>query len=167
MNWRLSGRADPRACAIADRHYNRQAHGTPQFVPPGRCIVLISEDEQAVWVTSYPFAQYVQHAWAGAWMNSLFRNEGTARASDLIRQAVAMTRSIWEPPALGIVTFVDPTKVRPTTVRGERIYGYCYRKAGWNHVGYTKGGLWAWQQLPAEMPQAQEIPILQEATSLL
>jgi hypothetical protein len=62
---------------------------------------------------------------------------------------------------------VDPTKVRPTVVRGGRIYGYCYRKAGWHHVGFTKGGLWAWQQLPAEMPEPQQIPILQEAASPL
>lgn len=39
MNWRLSHRFDPRALPIADSHYNRQKPGTPQFVPPGRCLV--------------------------------------------------------------------------------------------------------------------------------
>jgi hypothetical protein len=55
------------------------------------------------------------------------------------------------------VSFVDPRHVRPTPVRGEAIYGYCYLKAGWSHVGFTKGGLWAWQLLPASMP-APEAP---------
>ena len=60
MNWRLSHRADARALPIADRHYNRQKVGTPQFVPPGRCLVLLTEDAGALWVTSWPFAEYVR-----------------------------------------------------------------------------------------------------------
>lgn len=154
MIWRLSHRWDPPAVKIADRHYNRRKPGTPQFMPPGRCIVLVSDD--AVWGTSWPFGQYVRHAWPGAWVNSLFRNEGDERASDLIRDAVAATRSIYlDAPAIGMVTFVDPEKVRPTRRRGEDIYGYCYLKAGFRHVGFTKGGLWAWQLLPAEMPEPE------------
>ena len=92
MNWVLSNRADPAAVLLADRHYNRQKPGTSQFVPPGRCVVLLSDDARAVWVTSWPFAEYVKHAWAGAWVNSLFRNEGDYLSSDLITQAIAATR---------------------------------------------------------------------------
>lgn len=150
MSWELSDRADPEAVQIADRHYNRQKPGTPQFVPPGRCCVL--KRPGGVWVTSWPFAEYVKHAWPGAWVNSCFRNETDECASLLIAQAVALTRAIWTPPPLGIVSFVDPTKVRPTMRRGRPIYGYCYLKAGWQHVGYTAAGLWAWQQLPDAMP---------------
>lgn len=145
--WRLSHRADPSALKLADRHYSRQKIGTPQFVPPGRCVVLVTEDGTAAWVTSWPFAEYVKHAWAGAWVCSLFRNEGAQLSSDLIRAAVAATRSLWEPPELGIVTFVDADKVRH-----KRDPGRCYLKAGWRKVGYTKGGLVALQQLPDEMP---------------
>ena len=67
MIWELSYKADPRAREVADRHYNRQKPGTPQFVPPGRALVLYTETEtgRAFWVTSYPFAEYVRHAWAG------------------------------------------------------------------------------------------------------
>ena len=104
MKWQLSDRADPEAVAIADRHYNRQKIGTPQFVPPGRCLVL--KQANALWVTSWPFAKYVRHAWPGAWVNSLFRNEGAGLSSDLITQAVALTRAKWKPPSLGIVSFV-------------------------------------------------------------
>ena len=65
MRWRLSWRADPVARALADRHYNRQSVGADQFVPPGRCLVLVTEPGDAFWVTSWPFAEYVKHAWGG------------------------------------------------------------------------------------------------------
>lgn len=155
MLWTPSHRADPAALVLADRHYNRQKIGSPQFVPPGRCVCLVTECKRAVWVTSWPFAEYVRHAWPGAWVNSIFRNEGAGRASDLIRQAVAVTRSIWEPPPLGLISFVSPKHVKATVVRGEPLHGYCYLKAGFTHVGFTKGGLWAWQMLPEAMPPAE------------
>ena len=163
MMWRRSNRADPAALPLADRHYNRQKPGTPQFVPPGRCIVMRTACGRALWVTSWPFAKYVKHAWPGAWVNSLFRSEGAGVASALIREAVAATRSMWIPPELGIVSFVDPEHVSPKMVRGKPLYGYCYLKAGWKHVGFTKGGLWVWQQLPADMPEPQQLPLLEAA----
>lgn len=161
--WRLSDRADPKALPLADAHYNRQKIGSPQFVPPGRCLVLLTEDRSAVWVTSWPIAAYVKHAWAGAWVNSLFRNENCRhRSSDLIRWAVAHTRHKWpDVPELGIISFVDANKTEP-----KEVPGWCYRRAGWTHVGYTAGGLWAFQQLPGRrigrrstpMPKAVPVP---------
>lgn len=151
MRWRLSYRADDAARQLADRHYNRQHVGAPQFVPPGRCVVLLTECKRAVWVTSWPLAQYVKHAWAGAWINSLFRNEGAGLSSELILEALAATRSIWpEPPPLGMVTFVDAKKTKP-----KRDPGYCYRKAGFEHVGFTKSGLYALQR--RQLPKAQAV----------
>lgn len=148
MTWVESHRFDTRALPLADRHYNRRKVGSPQFVPPGRCYVLLTEDASALWVTSWPFAQYVKHAWGGAWVNSLFRNEGDRLSSDLIREAVAMTKAHWpDVPELGMITFVDADKTRK-----KRDPGRCYRKAGFRHVGFTKGGLWAFQMLPSEMP---------------
>lgn len=89
MIWQMSNRADPKARELADRHYNRQKPGTPQFVPPGRCLVLYAETSsgRAFWVTSFPYAEYVRHAWAGAWICSAFRNEGAGIASEMIRDA--------------------------------------------------------------------------------
>jgi hypothetical protein len=146
--WRMSYRADPRALPLADRHYNRQKVGSPQFVPPGRCLVLLTEAADAVWVTSWPFAQYVKHAWAGAMVNSLFRREGGPLASDLITAATAATRAHWpEIPALGMVSFIDATKIRH-----KRDPGRCYRRAGWTHVGFTAAGLWVYQIKPEDFP---------------
>jgi hypothetical protein len=152
MHWRLSHRADPVAREIADRHYNRQKIGTPQFVPPGRCLVLVSNDESAFWITSWPFAQYVKHEWAGAWVCSAFRNEGQILSSELIRDAVAASRAEFgDPPSLGMVTFVDMGKVRR-----KRDWGRCYRKAGFRPLEKrTKGGLFVLQMLPEDMPEPE------------
>ena len=153
MVWQLSHKADRLALPLADRHYNRRAVGSPQFVPPGRCLVLRSEG--ALWVSSWPFPEYVRHRWPGAWVNSLFRRESGPLASVLIRQAVAATRWYWpEVPPLGMVTFVDPSAVRPR--RGG--FGKCYLKAGFEPDGETKGGLLAFRLRPECMPDA-EAPI--------
>jgi hypothetical protein len=86
---------------------------------------------------------------------SAFRSEGAGRASELISQAVAATRGAFgEPPALGMVTFVDRAKVKPTMVRGKPVWGWTYRKAGFREVGDTKGGLLALQLDPEDMPPA-------------
>jgi hypothetical protein len=147
--WCLSNRADPRARPLADRHYTRQSVGAAQFVPPGRCIVLLTPNADALWVTSWPFAQYVKHAWAGAWVCSLFRNESQILSSDLIREAVAVTRGQYgAPPDLGMISFVDASKTRH-----KRDPGRCFRKAGFAHVGHTKSGLVALQLLPNQMPE--------------
>lgn len=150
MLWRISHRADPLACRIADRHYNRQKPGTPQFVPPGRCLVLLNVDATALWVTSWPFAEYVKHRWAGAWVNSCFRREGGARASELIRDAIAATRWFYgDPPELGMITFIDRDKVRPRRAG----YGKCYLAAGFEEDGETEGGLLALRLRPDRMPE--------------
>lgn len=154
MRWHLSHRADVAARRIADRHYNRQKIGTPQFVPPGRCMVLLSDDARAFWITSWPFAEYVKHAWAGAWVCSAFRSEGAGKASGLIRDAVAASRAFWgETPDLGMVTFIDRNHVRPTKVHSKPTWGWTWKQAGFREVGETKGGLLALQLLPADMPE--------------
>ena len=147
MPWALSFRADPHARRIADRHYNRQSVGAAQFVPPGRCLVLTTPT--ALWVTSWPFPEYVRHAWPGAWVCSAFRNEGDELSSSLVTAAVAATVWRWpEVPALGMVTFVDPSKTRR-----KRDPGRCFRRAGFHPVGYTAGGLVALQLEPDDMPE--------------
>lgn len=155
MIWVRSYRADPAARVIADRHYNRQKPGSPQFVPPGRCLVLRADTSTgpALWVTSWPYAEYVKHQWAGAWVCSLFRNESEHRASDLIVQAVAATRAEFgDPPPHGMITFIDQTKVAPIMRRGRPLWGYSYRRAGFLPCGRTQGGLLAFRLPVRRMP---------------
>lgn len=149
MSWRLSHRADPAARGLADRHYTRQSIGAAQFVPPGRCLVLLAD--QALWVTSWPYPAYVRHAWPGAWVCCLFRNESPSLSSALIRDAVAATRWRWPAvPEGGMVTFIDAGKVRR-----KRDPGRCFLRAGFQPCGATKGGLVALRLAPAHMPPAR------------
>lgn len=149
MIWHRSHRFDAAVVPLADRHYNRRKIGSPQFAPPGRCLVLKTLDPvDAFWITSWPFAQYIRHAWPGAWVCSAFRNEGLNLSSDMVRDAVAATLAHYgDPPPLGMITFVDRRHVRK-----KRDWGRCYRKAGFVVAGETKGGLVALQLLPAMMP---------------
>lgn len=151
--WRLAHRAHPFARDIADRHYNRQSIGADNIAPPGRALVLVAQTEtgKALWITSWPFAEYVKHEWAGAWICSAFRNEGAGKASTLIREAIAATRAYYgAPPELGMVTFVDPAKVR-----AKADPGHTFIIAGFRPCGKTKGGLPALQMLPAAMPEPE------------
>lgn len=185
-SWFTSHRADPHANAVAKRHYTVQSPESRQFVPPGRCLVLRTDGYAALWVTSAPFTEFTHHAWAGAWVCSLFRNESAGRylSSDLIREAVAVTRWRWpDVPPLGMVTFVDTAKTR-----AKRDPGRCYLKAGFRPAACpvhawldliltdcpacqsrTVGGLVALQLWPDEMPEpmtpALYQPSLWEAAS--
>jgi hypothetical protein len=125
MRWQITDRGDPQARQIADRHYNRQSVGAAMFAPPGRALILVTDDADALWITSWPFAEYVKHAWAGAWICSAFRNESEHLASDLILEAVAVTRWKWD-----------------------------FLRAGFKPCGHTQGGLLAFQLLPENMPDA-------------
>lgn len=155
MTWEISDRADPRARVIADRHYNRQKPGTPQFVPPGRCMVLWTPG--AFWVTSWPFGEYVKHRWPGAWVCSAFRREPPCEelASNLIREALSATRWYFgDPPDRGLVTFLDreKEKVEPIKVHGVETWGRTWLLAGFEHDGETKGGLLAFRIKPERIP---------------
>lgn len=156
--WRRSHRFDLPARLLADRHYSRQKPGSPQFMPAGSCRVLVANNSKAVFGLSFPKAEYVKHAWAGAWVCSIFRNEDAGPlASQMIREAMAIMQTEYDVPALGCITFVDPKKVIGVLERGERVKGFCFKKAGFRAVGETKSGKIAWQLLPGEMPPARAL----------
>ena len=102
-------------------------------------------------MTSWPFAEYVRHAWPGAWVCSAFRNEGRYKASELIREAVVRTAEKYgEPPENGMISFIDRRYVKPyVTPKGREIYGQTFRQAGFCEVGITKQAkLLAFQMTP-------------------
>lgn len=161
MRWQISHKFDPPSVALADRHYSRQTVGSPQFVTPAPQIVLRTPDSLAVWVTTWP--RFAQHAWLGAWMCNIFRNEGAGLSSELIREAVAATRwHFGEPPTLGMVTFIDEGKVRR-----KRDPGRCFLRAGFVRLAErTKiNGLIVLQMLPHVMPEP-DAPIGTHASHL-
>ncbi|WP_435008053.1 hypothetical protein P12x_005322 [Tundrisphaera lichenicola] len=154
MYWKLSYRADNAALPLANRHYSRQKPDTSQFVAPGRCVVLTGLNADALWVSLWQRPEFVDHAWKDAWVCSLFRNESAGLSSELVRQAVAATRFDWpRVPSQGMVTFVDPNRVRR-----KRDPGRCFVRAGFQPCGVTKGGLLVFKLPPDAMPEA-ETPI--------
>ncbi|MEI9995146.1 MAG: hypothetical protein WDM91_11165 [Rhizomicrobium sp.] len=162
MIWTPSNRGHTPARLLADRHYSRQKVGSPQFMPPGSCRVLVAGNSKAVFGLSFPKAEYVKHAWPGAWIVSIFRNEDAGPlASKMIRDALAVMQTEYgygAPPEIGCVSFVDPKKVRGVHERGELVKGFCFKRAGFRAVGETKKGLIAWQLLPLEMPAPRSMP---------
>ena len=149
--WALSHQQDQAARLVADRHYNRRKPGSRKFCPPGQQLVLKAPGQlpDALWVTLNQRPEFTDHQWPDAWVNSLFRNEGTSLSSALIIDALAVTRYYWPTlPQQGCITFVDSKKVKP-----KQPPGFCYLKAGFTHVGFTKvNGLHVFQLLPALFP---------------
>ena len=148
MEWMITHQADKRACRLADRHYSRKTRGAPQFVPPGRSLVLLTPEADALWVSSWPKPEYA--AYPDAWICTLFRNESAHLSSELIQQAVAATLWKYGPaPAQGMITFIDTRKIRH-----KRDPGRCYRKAGFEVAGTTKSGHLILRLSPECMPAA-------------
>lgn len=146
----MSRRFDQEARKIADRHYSRQKPGSPDFVGNVKPLVLLAPVDdvaRALWVSAWQ--SYVRHEYVNAWQCTLFRNEGAGLSSELITEAVAATRWVWGGmPANGFITFVDRDKTKP-----KRDPGYCYRMAGWDEIGQTKGGLVVLQLPPEKTPR--------------
>lgn len=106
MTWQVTKDGDPRFIALADRHYSREQPGTPLAVGPGRKLVLITADEQAMWATRY--AQFRADGLEG-WECTYFRNEGPWLSSHLIVLAIGINRYLWgNPPDAGMFTFIGP-----------------------------------------------------------
>jgi hypothetical protein len=129
MIWRLAHKYDREGLRLANRHYSRQRPDSPQFMPPGRTLVLVSQCGRAVWGSLFQDPDFTDHAWPGAWVCSIFRNEGAGLSSELARDAIAATRAAWgAPPAVGMITFVDDGAV------ASGLPGACFLAAGFRYV---------------------------------
>lgn len=124
---------DPRARALADRHYSRQSHGAKGFVGPGQRFVLYhaSEFGEAVWAV----CRALDPVGTMQWRNSLFRKESRHVASDMIKEAVDETYALWARryktlPPERLTTEID---IAATAGRRSRRHppGYSYLCAGW------------------------------------
>lgn len=137
MHWYKVSHTDRRARLLADRHYSRQTPGATEFCPPGNKVVLIIPSAcaaAAVWASQRPAPSTGIGRADGFnyWNNVIFRNETDIRSSDLILEALAITKYYWSDnmPADGFHTFVDPRKVRGVKVRGKKVHGFSFMKAG-------------------------------------
>jgi hypothetical protein len=94
-------------------------------MPPGRTLVLITPEGDAVWGTHWPDAEKTLDG-MDAWRCSIFRNESERLSSVLVLEAMERTAATWDDrPRDGWLTFVAKNKIRSTNP------GYCFIKAGW------------------------------------
>jgi hypothetical protein len=161
--WRLSSSSDPVALAIVDgtgkhsgkgAHYSRRTPGSKTFTGVGQEIVLVTEDENAVWAvvrqrTPHRVGSGSSRGRIGKtdvspvylWRNMLFRNLGAGLSSDLILAALVKTKEEWvkrygKLPEETLRTEIDPKKVRSSNA------GYCYLKAGFRNKRLVRGKIY-------------------------
>lgn len=132
-HWMECRDGDPAARAIFSRHYSRRSFKNERrpklFVGPGFKRVLITAAGDAIWV----WRKFLSDDGQVGVNCAVFRNEGTVRSSELIREADAVAWTVW--PAERLYTYVNPKKIRSTNP------GACFIAAGWRRCGVTKGGL--------------------------
>ena len=121
--------ADPECARLADRHYSRGRVGHPQFTPSGRKLILRDTSGLIVFAWLYPELHYRADGQAG-YNNTLFRNESARRSSAIILEAERAAVDRWGPNRA--YTYIDARKVKSANP------GYCFKCAGWRHVGYSK-----------------------------
>lgn len=133
---------DKRASLLYDRHYSRailnpSRIGRRQFAI-ANSLVLVTLDYSALWVSCWPAVE-ARNDGQDIWLNQIFRNEGAIRSSDLITEAVRISRSRWFPalPLDGMVSYID------TRHTHSDIAGYCYRRSAprWHKRGMTTKGM--------------------------
>lgn len=136
-HWHKVTKFDPRACALADRHYSRRKIGSPQFMPPGQTIVLLSHCARAVYGWWRPDPKSGIKAMNGldGWTCTIFRNESEALSSEMIVDAErAFAELGYDIGPDGFITYVWDKKVRSTNP------GYCFKLAGYRVTGRSADG---------------------------
>jgi hypothetical protein len=135
--WRRVTKFDPRAAALADRHYSRRTPGSPQFMPPGQTVILLGDPGPAVfgWWRPDPKAGIIPMNGLDGWTCTIFRNETQEQSSVLILMAEAWLKALdvsCGPD--GLITYVWDRKVKSVNP------GYCFKKAGWRVTGRSADG---------------------------
>ena len=128
MPWIVTHKFDPRCAKLADGHYSRRTVGSPQFMPPGETLILVTEAADACWGwwRPHPRSGIVAMNGLDGWTCTLFRNTGPIPSSELVLEAEAILRDSGRGcgPS-GLLTYVFDAKVRSTNP------GWCYKVAGW------------------------------------
>lgn len=134
--WRVIGKFDPRAARLADGHYSRRKVGSPQFMPPGQTLILMTDDGLAVfgWWRPHPSSGIRAMNNLDGWTCTIFRNTGPHRSSDLILEAEKELLARYDIGPDGMLTYVWDRKVASVNP------GYCFKMAGWRRVGRSADG---------------------------
>jgi hypothetical protein len=135
--WRRVPKFDRSAVWLADRHYSRRKVGSPQFMPPGQTIVLLSHDGLAVfgWWRPHPDAGIEAMNGLDGWTCTIFRNESPVLSSTLILDAeLIFAEEGYDIGPDGLITYVWDRKIRSANP------GYCFKQAGWRTAGRSADG---------------------------
>jgi hypothetical protein len=135
--WQQVGKFDPRTANLADRHYSRRKVGSPQFMPPGQTLILLSRDERAVfgWWRPHPASGIESMNGLDGWTCTIFRNESDTLSSTLILDAETALRSTGHSIGPdGLLTYVWDSRIRSSNP------GYCFKRAGWRRAGMSADG---------------------------
>ena len=135
--WTKVTKFDPRSAALADRHYSRRKIGSPQFMPPGQTLILLSADAAAVfgWWRPDPSSGIKAMNGLDGWTCTIFRNESIAfRSSDLILAAEASLLAEYDVGPTGFITYVWDKKIKSVNP------GYCFKLAGYKKAGRSADG---------------------------
>jgi hypothetical protein len=133
--WQIVGKGHKVAVKLADGHYSRRKIGSPQFMPPGQTLVLLSEDERAVfgWWRPQPGTVPSMNGYDG-WTCTIFRNTGPVLSSRLILAAEDILLARHDVGPDGLMTYIWDKKVRSPNP------GYCFKCAGYRVAGRSKDG---------------------------
>lgn len=125
--WHQVKASNPLACAMRDRHYSTKYPGGRTVGPPGRRLVLVSDDQRALWITHWPDVSLALDG-IDAVRCTLFRREGRRRerASVLILAAMEASERYFGCAPHGWLTYVEPASVRSAEP------GYCFKMAGYD-----------------------------------
>lgn len=128
---------DPRSAQLADRHYSRRTPGSPQFMPPGETVILMTPNFDAVfgWWRPHPASGLKSMNGLDGWTCTIFRNESGTRSSDLILAAedALLNKGVTVGPD-GLITYVWDSRIRSANP------GYCFKCAGWKVTGRSADG---------------------------
>ncbi len=130
--WIPAHDGDDRARGIMRRHYSarhyKDGRNPRLFVGPGEKMVLLTPNCDALFV----WRKFISDDGQQGVNCAVFRNEGTAQSSELIKEAVVLALERW--PGERLYTYVWDAKVRSVNP------GYCFKMAGWNVCGRNKDG---------------------------
>ncbi len=136
MPWVVVGKFTPAAARLTDGHYSRRKVGSPQFMPPGQTLILMTPDERAVfgWWRPHPRSGIRAMNGLDGWTCTIFRNTGPNLSSELILAAESELAARYDCGPSGLLTYVWDAKV------ASRNPGYCFKVAGWKAIGRSADG---------------------------
>jgi hypothetical protein len=134
--WVPVNKFTPAAARLADGHYSRRTIGSPQFMPPGQTLVLITSDELAVfgWWRPDPSSGIVAMNGLDGWTCTIFRNTGPTLSSELILAAERELLARYDCGPDGLLTYVWDSRVRSVNP------GFCFKATGWKAIGRSADG---------------------------